>query len=115
VAAVGELERLGHDPAALRVSIGPCLHACCFPIGPDVAALFANEHLRPHPTGQPALDLPGAIASSLRGAGVPRGAIHVAGECTSCEAGRFYSHRRDRGVTGRHWGLLHLPGGPPSA
>ena len=113
VAAVEELGRLGYDPAALRASIGPCLHACCFPIGPDVAALFPKEHLRAHPTGQLALDLPGAIAASLRRAGVPRSAIHVAGECSSCEAGRFYSHRRDRGITGRHWGLLHLPGLPP--
>jgi len=108
-AAVEALRSLGHEPRALRASIGPCLHACCFPVGPEVAALFGPELLRPHPAGRPALDLPGAIARTLREAGLREEAIHAAEECTACEADRFYSHRRDRGVTGRHWGLLRLP------
>ena len=39
----------------------------------------------------------------LREAGVER--IESAGLCTSCEAELFFSHRRDRGVTGRQAGL----------
>jgi copper oxidase (laccase) domain-containing protein len=36
----------------------------------------------------------------------------VAGECTYDLAERFFSHRRDRGVTGRQAGLIALaPGG----
>jgi hypothetical protein len=77
-----------------------------------VAALFAREQLRPHASGRSALDLPGAIAASLRAAGLPAEAIHAAPECTSCDADRFFSHRRDRGLTGRHWGLLHLTATP---
>ncbi|HKO22566.1 MAG TPA: laccase domain-containing protein, partial [Candidatus Eisenbacteria bacterium] len=64
--------------------------------------------LRPHPTGQPSLDLPGAIAAALAAAGVPAGRIETAPECTASEPARFFSHRRDRGLTGRHWALLHL-------
>jgi copper oxidase (laccase) domain-containing protein len=36
---------------------------------------------------------------ALRAAGVER--VAVAGECTICNPGRYFSHRRDRGVTGR--------------
>jgi hypothetical protein len=109
-AAVEALGGLGHDPGSLRASISPCLHACCFPVGPEVAASFPPEHLRAHPSGRPALDLPGAIAAMLRRAGVPAGSILTAPECTACDTVRFFSHRRERGLTGRHWALLHLPG-----
>jgi purine-nucleoside/S-methyl-5'-thioadenosine phosphorylase / adenosine deaminase len=106
--AVERLREGGHRPAELHASIGPCLHACCFPVGPEVAERFPGSLLRPHPSGKAALDLPGAIQSTLEGAGIPAGAIYVAPECTSCVRERFYSHRRDRGVTGRHWALLRL-------
>jgi YfiH family protein len=87
--------------------IGPCIHACCYPVGPDVAESFPPEATRPHPEGV-ALDLPLAIRLSLLEAGVPAESIHAAPECTSCDESSFYSHRRDRGVTGRHWALARL-------
>jgi YfiH family protein len=105
------VERIGAHgvvPESLRAVVGPCIHACCFPVGDDVAARFDARLHRPHPSGRTAIDLPEAIRTSLIGAGVPAGSIHVAEECTSCRADRFYSHRRDRGVTGRHWALLRL-------
>ncbi|HSQ60837.1 MAG TPA: polyphenol oxidase family protein, partial [Acidobacteriota bacterium] len=105
------VERIGADgpaPASLRAVIGPCLHACCLPVGDDVAARFDVRLHRPHPSGRTAIDLPEAIRAALVESGVPAGAVHVAEECTSCRADRFYSHRRDRGVTGRHWALLRL-------
>jgi len=108
-AAARRLASAGMPAATLRVSIGPCLMPCCFPIGPDVAALFDARFLRSHPSGQPSLDLPAAIAAAMVESGIPAGSIHQAGECTSCGADRYYSHRRDHGVTGRHWALLRLP------
>jgi copper oxidase (laccase) domain-containing protein len=35
--------------------------------------------------------------------------VVVAGECSICNPGRYFSHRRDRGVTGRQGvvGVLH--------
>jgi YfiH family protein len=106
--AVRRLEASGVPPGRLRAVIGPCLHSCCFPVGPEVAREFDPAFLRPHPTGQGALDLPSVIAATLVDAGVPPEAIHAAAECTSCESDTFFSHRRDRGVTGRHWALLRL-------
>jgi copper oxidase (laccase) domain-containing protein len=95
-------------PGELTAVIGPCIHACCFPVGPDVALQFDATLRRPHPSGQEAIDLPGAIRRSLVASGVPDERIHAASECTSCERATFYSHRRDRGITGRHWAFLRL-------
>ena len=92
-----------------RATIGPCIHACCFPIGPEVAAQFDATLLREHPTGRPALDLPGAIAAPLLEAGLSREQIRATRDCTSCLPDLYFSHRRDRGLTGRHWAILRLP------
>ena len=106
--AVRRLVAAGVPTGRLRAAIGPCLHACCFPVGPEVSREFDAAFRKPHPTGQDALDLPSVIAATLVDAGVRREAIHVAPECTSCDSQTYFSHRRDRGVTGRHWALLRL-------
>lgn len=113
VRAALALERSGSPLEALHVVIGPCIHVCCYPMGPETAGRFPASLIQPHSSGGFALDLPGAIAASLIGAGVPRARIAIAPECTACLPERFYSHRRDRGTTGRHWMLLRLapPGG----
>lgn len=107
-AAVARLQEAGFEPERLLAAIGPCLHACCFPIGPEVAAEFDASHLRPHPTGQPSLDLSGVILAGLVRAGLEPDRIVASPECTACHPGRWYSHRRDQGVTGRHWALLRI-------
>lgn len=106
--AVERLAAEGAERATLHAVVGPCIHACCFPVGADVALEFDPSLRRPHPSGQEAVDLPGAIRRGLLDAGVPDARIHLARECTSCAADRFYSHRRDKGLTGRHWALLRL-------
>ena len=106
-AGVRMLAERGIRASEIAASIGPCIHACCYLVGPEVAREFSKELLKPHPGGV-ALDLPLAIARALEEAGVDVSAITVAPECTSCTGSAFYSHRRDRGVTGRHWALVHL-------
>ena len=49
------------------------------------------------------LDLKAIARARLRAAGVEE--IHDCGLCTLCDAQRFFSHRRERGVTGRQAGL----------
>lgn len=106
--AAEALARDGAPLESLHVLIGPCIHACCYPVGPETARQFPTSLLRAHPSGSFALDLPGAIAASLASAGVDAARISVAPECTACLPERFYSHRRDRGTTGRHWALMRL-------
>ena len=54
------------------------------------------------------LDLAVAARLQLLEAGLPAGALSDTGVCTACEVSRYYSHRRDAGRTGRHWGIVAL-------
>ena len=54
------------------------------------------------------LDLRRVIAARLEASGV-REVAHL-DRCTSCEAELYFSHRRDRGLTGRQGGLCVLNG-----
>jgi len=85
--------------------IGPCIHGCCYEVGPEVLEAFAGRDL---PTGPARVDPARAAEHILRRSGVD--AVSVAAECTHCEAD-YFSHRRD-GVTGRQGafaGLLSAP------
>jgi purine-nucleoside/S-methyl-5'-thioadenosine phosphorylase / adenosine deaminase len=57
----------------------------------------------------PMLDLAEVTRRLLERAGVR--SVETAGLCTSCEDGLFFSHRRDRGRTGRQAGLVWVDGG----
>jgi copper oxidase (laccase) domain-containing protein len=53
------------------------------------------------------LDLKAIARAQLEAAGVQR--VHDVALCTICsDPGLFFSHRRDRGVTGRQAGLAWL-------
>lgn len=101
---VEALVRAGSSASDLRAAIGPAIGPCCYAVGEDLAAQFAARFpaqicLR-RPAG-PSLDLPRAVMTSLIRAGVPAAQIDALGVCTACDS-RFFSHRRDKGLTGRH-------------
>jgi copper oxidase (laccase) domain-containing protein len=58
--------------------------------------------------------LAGAARAALVGAGVSAKAVQVVGACTSCDAGRLYSYRRDGATCGRQAGVVWAlaPEGP---
>jgi len=89
VAAVG-----GEAVAAIGPGAGPC----CYEVGEDVAGplsrRFGEDVVR---DGRADLWL--CAERALRGSGVEQ--VAVAGECTICTEDRYFSHRRDHGVTGR--------------
>lgn len=89
----------------VAAAVGPAIGACCYEVGEDVAAplrsAFGADAVR---AGR--ADLPLAAEQALRAAGVAR--VDRLGGCTACDA-RFFSHRRDRGLTGRQ-GVLGLLG-----
>ena len=105
---VEALVRAGSSPADLRAAIGPSIGPCCYAVGEDLAAKFAErfpaEICVRRPSG-PSLDLPSAVRTTLVRAGLPPAQIDTLGLCTSCDA-RFFSHRRDRGLTGRHFSFV---------
>jgi len=91
--------RIGGSQAAIGPGIGPC----CFEVGPEVEEAFAE--LGPGLMNGRNLDLPEAARRLLARAGVDR--VETAGICTYCDQ-RFFSHRRDRGRTGRQAGIAWL-------
>jgi len=52
------------------------------------------------------LDLPLAAERALRAAGVQH--VERLGGCTACDPARYFSHRRDRGVSGRQGVLAYV-------
>jgi YfiH family protein len=102
VIEAGVLSATESGAAAQRLvaAIGPHLQACCFEVGPDVAAQFPG-HARPAATlvierrrsDSVALDLSSAIEARLRAVHVQT--IHTALACTRCRADILHSYRRN--------------------
>ena len=82
----------------LAAAIGPGIGPCCYEVGPDVAepyeARFGREVL-----SDGKLDLWRATERALNEAGV--GEVERTDLCSFCHPELFFSHRRDRGTTGR--------------
>jgi YfiH family protein len=105
-------------PEHLEVALGPRIGPCCFVVGPEVAARFPAELVRSARHAGPdrvTVDLAAEARRQLLGAGVGAASILDQGECTACRPESYFSHRRDRGRTGRAWGLIALiPASPAS-
>jgi polyphenol oxidase len=100
---------LGARPSDLVAAVGPSIGPCCYEVSPELAARFADELGDDVVTGEaarPRLDLWRANARALHDAGVPASRVDVLGRCTSCAPELFFSHRRDRGHTGRQVGFI---------
>jgi len=101
----------GADPTRIVAAIGPCIERCCYEVGADLASSFRDQYGPsaaddPQSVAKPHLDLRFCVESALRSAGVRQERIEHAGGCTSCDISAFFSHRRDRGTTGRHLAFI---------
>jgi YfiH family protein len=103
-------QRYGAHPVGLRVGIGPSIGPCCYEVGEEVAAQFAAwpEAVLRDRGPRPYLDLWAVNRQRLEVAGVPPGAIEVAGICTRCHADQFFSHRVLGYPAGRFGALIGL-------
>jgi polyphenol oxidase len=90
-------------PGVLAAAIGPGAGPCCYQVGDEVFDAFAAH---PEARDGDRIDLKAIAAARLTAAGV--GEVHDLGMCTICAPELFFSHRRDRGVTGRQAGLAWL-------
>lgn len=77
--------------------IGPGIGPCCFEVGGEVQDAFAG--LGEGIFDGRMCDLPEVARRLLLKSGVEQ--VEMAGICTFCNEDEFFSHRRDRGVTGR--------------
>ena len=91
--------------SATSAAVGPGIGPCCFEVGPEVFEKF-REFGSGVKSGDN-LDLWKIAFMALQRAGI--GSVEVAEVCTYCESERFFSHRRDQGVTGRQAGIVWKP------
>jgi YfiH family protein len=125
-------EQFGSDPADLLAAVGPCIGPCCYEVGDIVidavrAAFASSDDLllpttndqRPTtsddtppatrhspPTTHRFFDLPEANHRNLINAGVRH--VELSGHCTACRTDLFFSHRAEKGRTGRFGVVLGL-------
>ncbi len=93
--------QFGSRPEDLMVAIGPGIGACCFEVGPEVAAQFQLS-------GRTKVDLVETMCRQLRRNGVKPGHISASGECSCCNRELFESYRRDREAAGRMVAMIAL-------
>jgi YfiH family protein len=98
----GVVENAVASIGATEVFAGPAIGPCCFEVGPEVVEAFADRAPAAVVDARH-IDLWSA-AEHLAGAA----AFHAARICTACHPDLFFSHRRDRGRTGRQ-ALLARP------
>ena len=126
----------GSRPEDLIASIGPGIGQCCYSIGEEVREqfesqfLYASDLFREVYDSDPVrqkypmlfltarapghsdigpsmhLDLAEANRRQLLAAGLRKGAIFLTGQCTGCRTDRFFSHRTERGFTGRMMSVI---------
>lgn len=121
----------GTDARDIRAAIGPGIHGCCYEVGPEVRGQFesqfayAGELFREVKESDPVrekypllfltarapghgelppktfLDLVEANRRQLIDAGVAKRNIDASPHCTACSTGLLFSHRAEKGSTGR--------------
>jgi YfiH family protein len=126
----------GSKPEDLIASIGPGIGQCCYAVGEEVQQQFESQfHYAPelfrevydsdpvrqkypmlflsarapgHSDIGPGmhLDLAEANRRQLLAAGLRKGAIFLTVQCTGCRTDRFFSHRTERGFTGRMMSVI---------
>lgn len=104
-AAVAALRVRATRNIPLAAAVFPCIGYRHFEVGEEVVRAFSEKDLPARLTpdekgpGKGLADVPGACAELLRRSGVRE--IELSDRCTYEHADEFFSHRRDRGVTGR--------------
>jgi len=101
----------GCQPEEILAGLGPAIGPCCFEVGPEVIeAVQGMPHVSKVLTrgseGQRYLDLWHANALQLEDVGLPH--IERSGLCTCCQREEFYSHRGEKGHTGRFAAVIGL-------
>jgi len=103
----------GADPARMWAGVGPAIGPCCYQVGPEIVEQvsssfsYSDELLSRYDSGGRAyLDLWKSNQKQLCDSGVRN--IDVGGICTACHTETFYSHRAEKGATGRFAAVIGL-------
>lgn len=122
----------------IEAAVGPGIGACCYEVGEDLKSkfesqfayggdlfhevfesnpirekyplLFMNARAPGHGDLAPKLhlDLAEANRQQLLAVGIPRKQISVSNQCTACDTRKFFSHRAEKGQTGRMMAVVGI-------
>jgi polyphenol oxidase len=100
-------------PDKVHVYIGPSIGACCYEVDERVIAEVKESCKNSHLTYQPTdkgymLNLKELNKQILLEVGVLEQHISVSPNCTSCDNELFFSHRKEKGKTGRMFGFIGM-------
>jgi YfiH family protein len=128
----------GTRPDDVYAAIGPGIQQCCYEVGEEVKSKFESqfaysaELFREIKDSDPVrekypllfmnmrapghgdlcvklhLDLRKANRLQLMSLGIKPGSIFVSSECTACKGERFFSHRAEKGKTGRMMAVIGI-------
>jgi YfiH family protein len=104
--------RYGSNPADIQAAIGPSIGPDHYEVGPDVVIQVQQAFQGDAPSlllvsdGLVKFDLWAANRLLLEQTGVRQ--IEVARVCTACHTGDWYSHRAEKGRTGRFGAIIAL-------
>jgi len=92
----------GTDAAHIYAAVGPCIRACCYEVGSDIAEQFEAATRKANAQGDRCfLNLAEANLRQMRAAGVMDQRIFDCGLCTACQSAQFFSYRREPTNPGR--------------
>lgn len=98
-------EEFDTDPSDIIAATGPCICRDCFEVDADLGERFQSEFgypgiSRPGRQGKAYVDLELAAAVQFVEAGIRPESITLMNACTYENRQHFFSHRRDKGITG---------------
>ncbi len=89
--------------------IGPCIDACAFEVGEEVAVQFAEAYKRfDSAAGKYFIDLKRAAAAQLQTFGLPESQVEISPYSTVRDNTDFFSYRLEKGDTGRMLAVIGL-------
>lgn len=97
------IENRGSNPANILAYIGPCISYPNFEVGDEVAAQL-EEEFKSRRGVKWNVDLKAANAAQLKALGIEH--IEIDPACTVENNADFFSHRKEKGVTGRMLALI---------
>ena len=98
-------EEFDTDPSDIIAATGPCICRDCFEVDADLGEKFQSEFgypgiSRPGRQGKAYVELELAAAVQFVEAGIRPESITLMNACTYENRQHFFSHRRDKGITG---------------
>jgi hypothetical protein len=97
------IENRGSNPANILAYIGPCIGLANFEVGDEVAAQFTAEY-KTRVNNKWHVDLKAANAAQLEKLGITQ--IEIDPACTVENNADYFSHRKEKGFTGRMIALI---------